>query len=68
MKVINESNGYESGKVWIPQWYEKEHLEHFIGESITDEKWERFLEWKKDSITDMRYEIVDDYGYFKESL
>ena len=23
---------------------------------------------KKDSITDMRYEIVDDYGYFKESL
>ena len=68
MKVINESKGYESGKVWIPQWYEKEHLELFIGESITDEKWERFLEWKKDSITDMRYEIVDDYGYFKESL
>ena len=30
MKVINEDNGYESGNVWIPQWYEKEHLEELL--------------------------------------
>ena len=67
MKVINEDNGYQSGNVWIPQWYEKEHLEEFIGKSITDEDWEGFLDWKKDVIPDMRYEISEDYQYYKEN-
>ena len=66
LKVTDDYNGYESGYVWIPQWYEKEHLEEFIGKSITDEDWEGFLDWKNDVIPDMRYEICEDYEYYAE--
>ena len=34
----------DTEKTFVPNWFQKEHIEGFLGRKITDDQWDNFLE------------------------
>jgi len=68
--IVTDGYSYQSEKVWIHQWYEKEQLELKLGKKISDEEWENFLQfyyYYDFPDPDVYDKMIDDYRCYEKN-
>lgn len=54
-------NTIDVTNTFVPNWFEKEHIEKFIGRSLTDYEWRNFLDTHQHSLMNWMSEQVSDF-------
>ena len=59
-------------KTWIPQWYNKGHIQERLKQDLTDSEFDEFVDWLNDSrfhtyIDDIVAEhLIEHFNIYKE--
>ena len=48
-------------KCFVPNWFEKHHIEKWLGESLTDDEWQDWLDENRYKLADLISEIVEEF-------
>jgi len=62
------TNTIDLNKCFVPNWFEKEHIEKMLGRSLTEDEWHFFLKDNRDSLMNYVSQLVEEIvtEYFTE--